>query len=118
MKWYGDRSLESLSEFYASCHESMGRTVEQIRMIQLLKLCTETGEALKEFEGMYETNPRKGIYSTNAKVAEELGDVIGTAMIGLFLFCNDPEKVVEDTIEKFHTRMEALQEGKQADEVR
>ena len=110
MQWYGERSIESLSDFYKDYHRRLGRSIEHIRTIQMIKLATEVGEALQEFEGTHDYNPRKGTYGSDEKVAQELGDVIGTAMVSLFLFCSDPEKVSEDTVEKFHSRVKEYQE--------
>ncbi|MTE20250.1 hypothetical protein F0L17_14255 [Streptomyces sp. TRM43335] len=59
-----------------------GRTDHEISM-RLLKLVEEAGEVAQAYIGTVGQNPRKGVTHTRQDVADELCDVIITAMVAL-----------------------------------
>jgi NTP pyrophosphatase (non-canonical NTP hydrolase) len=59
-----------------------GRSQHEISM-RLLKLVEESGEVAQAYIGSVGQNPRKGVTHTSADVADELCDVIITAMVAL-----------------------------------
>lgn len=59
-----------------------GRSQQEISL-RLLKLVEESGEVAQAYIGTVGQNPRKGVTHTNADVADELCDVIITAMVAL-----------------------------------
>lgn len=58
--------------------------------MRLMKLSEEVGEVMQAFIGLQGQNPRKGVTHTEADVADELCDVIVTAMVALHQFAPDP----------------------------
>ncbi|MBC3839456.1 hypothetical protein GXW82_02240 [Streptacidiphilus sp. 4-A2] len=58
--------------------------------MRLMKLAEETGEVMQAYIGMTGQNPRKGVTHTATDVADELCDVIVTAMVALCRFTDDP----------------------------
>jgi NTP pyrophosphatase (non-canonical NTP hydrolase) len=65
---------------------------EQETALRLMKLTEETGEVAQAYIGYTGQNPRKGITHTRHDVADELCDVIVTAMVALHRFAEDPAK--------------------------
>lgn len=59
-----------------------GRSQHEISL-RLLKLVEESGEVAQAYIGSVGQNPRKGVTHTSADVADELCDVIITAMVAL-----------------------------------
>jgi hypothetical protein len=72
--------------------------------MRLMKLTEETGEAMQAYIGMVGQNPRKGITHTEADVADELSDVIVTAMVAMHQFTPDPEAHFNAKIQKIADR--------------
>lgn len=58
--------------------------------MRLMKLGEETGEVMQAYIGMQGQNPRKGVTHTASDVADELCDVIVTAMVALHAFSSAP----------------------------
>ncbi|MDI5965778.1 MazG-like family protein [Streptantibioticus silvisoli] len=75
--------------------------------MRLLKLAEEVGEVTQAYIGMIGQNPRKGITHTQEDVADELCDVVVTALVALYRFADDPAGVLEAKIQKIAKRMEA-----------
>jgi NTP pyrophosphatase (non-canonical NTP hydrolase) len=65
------------------------RGVEEIAL-RLLKVTEEAGEVAAAYIGATGQNPRKGVTHTPADVADELCDVIISAMVALHSFSPDP----------------------------
>jgi NTP pyrophosphatase (non-canonical NTP hydrolase) len=70
-------------------------TGEQERQLRLLKLTEEAGEVAQAVIGTLGQNPRKGITHTPGDVADELCDVIVTAMVALHDWTDDPAATLE-----------------------
>ncbi|WP_037570633.1 MazG-like family protein [Phaeacidiphilus oryzae] len=58
--------------------------------MRLMKLGEEAGEAMAAYIGLIGQNPRKGRTHEREDVADELCDVIVTAMVALHSFADDP----------------------------
>jgi NTP pyrophosphatase (non-canonical NTP hydrolase) len=65
-----------------------GRSDHEIAM-RLLKLVEETGEAAAAYIGRAGQNPRKGTTHTTEDVADELCDVVITALVALATITGD-----------------------------
>ncbi|MBI0299812.1 MazG-like family protein [Streptomyces sp. PRKS01-29] len=70
-----------------------GADPDEIAM-RLLKVTEEAGEVAQAYIGMQGQNPRKGITHTRADVADELCDVILSAMVALHSFEDDPAELL------------------------
>lgn len=58
--------------------------------LRLLKLSEEVGEVAQAWIGATGQNPRKGVTHTTSDVADELTDVIVTAMVAMASISSDP----------------------------
>ncbi len=93
----------SVRRFSAHLDEVNG-TSEHELALRLLKLSEEVGEVTEAYIGMVGQNPRKGVTHTREDVAEELCDVMITAMVALCSFADDPERALRSKIEKVDAR--------------
>ncbi|BAU86943.1 hypothetical protein SLA_6074 [Streptomyces laurentii] len=66
-----------------------------VRLLRVLKIGEEFGEASEAITGALGANPRKGASHTWTDVEKELADVIVTAMVALSTITPDAEKVLE-----------------------
>lgn len=66
-----------------------GRSDAEITL-RLLKLTEEVGEVAQAWIGVQGQNPRKGVTHTRQDVADELCDVIVTAVVALTSVVDDP----------------------------
>ncbi|MGW4808080.1 MazG-like family protein [Kitasatospora sp. NPDC004272] len=60
--------------------------------MRLLKLGEEVGATMQAYIGATGQNPRKGVTHTAADVADELCDVVITALVALHRFTDDPAR--------------------------
>lgn len=60
------------------------------KVVRLLKLVEEIGEATEAIIGVLGRNPRKGVSHTWDDVAKETSDVIVTGMVALASLLDDP----------------------------
>lgn len=74
--------------------EKNGRD-QQETLLRLFKIQEEAGEVAQAVIGATGQNPRKGASHTWDDVADELCDVIVTAMVALATICGDPEEHFE-----------------------
>jgi len=72
--------------------------------MRLMKLSEETGEVMQAYIGMTGQNPRKGTTHTAADVADELCDVIVTAMVALHDFTPDPRRHLAVKVQRIADR--------------
>ena len=79
---------------------------EHERAMRLMKLTEETGEVMQAYIGMTGQNPRKGVTHTAEEVADELCDVIVTAMVALHQFTEEPAKVFKAKVQRIAERVE------------
>ncbi len=76
--------------------------------MRLMKLSEEVGETMQAYIGVRGQNPRKGVTHTPADVADELCDVIVTAMIALHRFTPDPEQHLAAKLRSITVRSAAV----------
>ncbi|WP_063772638.1 MazG-like family protein, partial [Streptomyces sp. NRRL S-495] len=58
--------------------------------MRLMKLSEEVGEVMQAYIGTTGQNPRKGVTHERSDVADELCDVVVTALVALHRFTDDP----------------------------
>lgn len=81
-----------------------GRTDHEISM-RLLKLVEEAGEVAQAYIGSTGQNPRKGVTHTRQDVADELCDVIITAMVALVSVADRaPDDILAEKLAKVTRR--------------
>lgn len=78
------------------------------RDLRMLKLVEETGEASQAYIGLIGQNPRKGVTHTPEQVADELSDVIITAMVAMHGVVIDPQAHFENLVARRAGRLEDL----------
>nr|WP_242587702.1 MazG-like family protein [Streptomyces sp. MST-110588] len=83
-------------------------TGEEETALRLLKITEEAGEVTRAYLGMTGQNPRKGITHTRDDVADELCDVILSAMTALHSFADAPEAVFRTVVQRRAVRLERL----------
>ena len=85
---------------------------EQETALRLIKVTEEAGEVASAYIGATGQNPRKGVTHTSTDVADELCDVIVTAMVALHSFCANPGRHFADKVNTITSRaLPAPQEG-------
>jgi NTP pyrophosphatase (non-canonical NTP hydrolase) len=73
--------------------------------LQLLKISEEAGEAAGAWIGALGQNPRKGVTHLRSEVADELADVVMTALVAIESLGFDPEEVLTACAEKVLARV-------------
>lgn len=79
----------TIRDLVAWLDEQNGRSQQEVTL-RLLKLTEEAGEVAQAWIGVQGQNPRKGVTHTAADVADELCDVIVTAVVALASVVDDP----------------------------
>ncbi|MCS0634725.1 MazG-like family protein [Streptomyces sp. LP05-1] len=74
------------------------RTETEQRLLRVLKIGEEFGEASEALHGALAANPRKGASHDWDDVRKELSDVIVTAMVALATVSDDPAKALDDRL--------------------
>ncbi|MEU0272298.1 MazG-like family protein [Streptomyces sp. NPDC006307] len=74
-------------------------SVEDARLLRVLKISEELGEVAEALHGALGANPRKGASHSWSDVAKELADVIVTAMVALDTVSGDSAAVVENQLQ-------------------
>ncbi|MEU3745797.1 MULTISPECIES: MazG-like family protein [Streptomyces] len=69
-----------------------------VRLLRVLKIGEEYGEAVEALTGALGANPRKGASHDWQDVEKELSDVIVTAAVALATIGPDPEKALADRV--------------------
>lgn len=82
-------------------------TSEHETAMRLMKLTEEVGEVSQAYAGLLGQNPRKGKTHTGSDIADELCDVIVTAMVALHGFTDDPEQHLATKIQTIANRSRA-----------
>jgi NTP pyrophosphatase (non-canonical NTP hydrolase) len=78
---------------------------EQETALRLLKVTEEAGEVAAAYIGMQGQNPRKGVTHNPVDVADELCDVIVSAMVALHSFCANPGRHFADAVNEVTSRV-------------
>lgn len=76
------------------------------KLYRILKLSEETGEVAQAVIGRNSANKRKGFTHTDEMIAEELADVIITAMVALEDYVIEPEEFFAAHVAKIRERVE------------
>lgn len=74
--------------------------------VRLMKLSEEVGEVMEAYIGLVGANKRKGYSHDGLDVADELCDVVITAMVSLHDWVVDPEDYLKDKLETLQARIE------------
>jgi NTP pyrophosphatase (non-canonical NTP hydrolase) len=74
--------------------------------IRLMKLSEEVGEVAEAYIGFVGANKRKGYTHTHTDIADELCDVVITAMVAMYDWVDDPEQHLEDKLQTLMARIE------------
>jgi NTP pyrophosphatase (non-canonical NTP hydrolase) len=79
---------------------------EQENALRLLKLAEEVGEVSQAYINYQGQNPRKAhTPGSREDVADELVDVVVTALTALYSFTDDPPALVADKLDRILTRL-------------
>ncbi|MEW2633315.1 MazG-like family protein [Streptomyces sp. NPDC048389] len=76
-----------------------------VRLLRVLKISEEVGEAAEAITGALGANPRKGSSHTWEDVEKELSDVIVTAMVALSTITPEAEKVLNARVQRLQERL-------------
>ncbi|MFG2406859.1 MazG-like family protein [Streptomyces brevispora] len=76
-----------------------------VRVLRVLKIGEEFGEAAQALTGVLGANPRKGKSHTWQDVEKELSDVIVTAMVALSTITSDAPKVLDARVRQLVDRV-------------
>ncbi|MEV4410680.1 MazG-like family protein [Catellatospora sp. NPDC049609] len=79
----------------------------QQQTMRILKVTEEAGEAARAWIGVQGQNPRKGVTHSSREVADELADVVLSALVAIQSLGFDPAEVLSGCAGKVLTRMEA-----------
>lgn len=107
---------ELLGEEYVSLVDELAvffGNVGVILPIQLLKVQEEAGEAAAALIGAYGYNPRKGVTHSKEDIANELADVVISALIGIRMAGFDLNDVITKQAAKTYARLDQFREGVQ-----
>lgn len=106
-----DSTWSTIAALVAWLDESNGTGPHETAM-RLLKLGEEVGEVSQAYIGATGQNPRKGTTHSAGDVADELCDVIVTAMVALHSFVDDPAQHFGEKIQRIAARVN-VQAGEQ-----
>ncbi|MEU9036698.1 MazG-like family protein [Streptomyces sp. NPDC048352] len=76
-----------------------------VKLLRVLKIGEEFGEAAQAITGALGANPRKGHSNTWQDVEKELSDVIVTAMVALATITPEAEKVLDARVQGLLERL-------------
>ncbi|WP_412539089.1 MazG-like family protein [Longispora sp. K20-0274] len=79
--------------------------------LRILKVTEEAGEAAGAWIGTIGQNPRKGVTHTRRDVADELADVVLTALVAIGSLGFDPGEVLGDCVRKVADRFDDPEPG-------
>jgi len=85
--------------------EQGGLGGDELISLQLLKIGEEAGEAAGAWIGAIGVNPRKGVTHSRQDVADELADVVLTALVAIESLGYDSREVVEKCAAKVLARL-------------
>jgi NTP pyrophosphatase (non-canonical NTP hydrolase) len=92
-------------------------TGDQERTLRILKVTEEAGEVAAAWIGVMGQNPRKGVTHIVSEVADELADVVGTALIAMASLGQSPEAVMARWCAKANQRLDLCGEPAMPDAV-
>ncbi|MBS2965531.1 MazG-like family protein [Actinocrinis puniceicyclus] len=97
-------TVNRLVDWLDRSHDDNGLTPETVRLLRVMKLSEEVGEATQAVIGALGANPRKGVTHTWLDVEHELCDVIVTAMVALSTLNPDARAVFAERLDHVATR--------------
>lgn len=98
---------------YRDLYETLAAHQDQIRTdhsgpeVRLMKLSEEVGEVMSAYIGVVGANKRKGHYASGVDVANELCDVVITAMVALHDWTDNPEALLKQKLQALKERVES-----------
>ena len=100
------KKVEEVS-VYKSIWEAISghQTGETGELIRLMKLSEEVGEVMEAYIGYAGANKRKGFSHDVEDVADELCDVVITAMVALHDWVDNPERHLKDKLQTLSARI-------------
>jgi NTP pyrophosphatase (non-canonical NTP hydrolase) len=99
---------DTIAELVAWLDRSNGRDEHELTL-RIMKIGEEFGEVVQARIGMTGQNPRKGSTHTRDDVADELCDVIVTAMVALGSVVDDPQQTFEAKLKRIRDRVDTLE---------
>ena len=87
------------------------RDPEAILWGRVAKVGEEAGEVMTELAGVTGQNPRKGVYSTKAKLREELLDLAVTALGAVEHLDGHQADAIPDMLDKIHRTWQRARES-------
>lgn len=94
-------------EYLDFIHEFVERTSEILPHVRVLKVQEEVGEVAEAFIGLTLLKPKLGRHTTYLEVAEELSDVVITALVAIKALGFSPDHMLRWQMDK--TRQKYLQ---------
>lgn len=76
------------------------------RQVRLLKLSEEVGEVAQAYIGLTGANARKGFTHGEIDIANELADVVITAMVAMHDWTDNPEEFMKGHLQGLQERIE------------
>ncbi|MEU8322322.1 MazG-like family protein [Nonomuraea sp. NPDC048881] len=98
----------TIGELVAWLDRNNGRDPHELTL-RVMKIGEEFGEAVEARIGELGQNPRKPASHTRQDLADELCDVIVTAMVALTSVVDDPRAVFEAKLRKIADRVSAFE---------
>ena len=95
---------KTIGELVAWLDQNSPVAPETDRLLRVMKLTEEVGEANQAIIGVLGQNPRKGVTHTWEDVEAELCDVILTAMVALTTLTADAPKIFEGHLDRVAER--------------
>ncbi|MBN6054545.1 MazG-like family protein, partial [Nonomuraea sp. RK-328] len=97
----------TIAELVAWLDRSNGRDDHEVTL-RIMKIGEEFGEVVQARIGQLGQNPRKPASHTTQDLADELCDVIVTAMVTLGSVVEDPQQTFEAKLKRIRDRVDAL----------
>lgn len=107
----GDTDIYAAARRFAAWLAHVNGEGRDQQTLQILKVTEEAGEAAAAWIGTVGQNPRKGVTHTTADVANELADVVLTALVAITSLGFDPERVMADCAAKVASRLDLTEPG-------
>lgn len=100
-----DQTRDGVRKLHGWLDEEDQAAAGDVRLLRVLKIGEEFGEAAEAITGALGANPRKGNSHTWEDVEEELCDVIVTAQVALLTINPEVEKVLDARVQRLLERL-------------
>ncbi|MGV9536578.1 MazG-like family protein [Streptosporangium sandarakinum] len=111
MTTHPDPTWPTITELVDWLDRSNGRDPHEVTL-RIMKIGEELGEAIEARIGVLGQNPRKPASHTTGDLADELCDVIVTAMVALGSVVDDPAAVFAAKLRTIRDRVATLEDGR------